>query len=261
MRRTLTFILLSCVVCLLGCSDSTNPSRKAGELRVILVDAPSAFDAVNIVVNEVSVHAADADSASGWTVLSDSSRTYDLLALTNGLSQVIGDRMLDPGHYTQIRLKLGTGSTVVDGRTTYPLVVPSGLQTGLKLNHSFDIQSNTLYSLTLDFDAARSIRLVGSDYVLSPVIRLVATQTSGTISGTILPVAAKAVASTTVGADTVSASADTTSGYFRLMALPAGTYSVHIVPGAAGFRDSTVTGVTVVAAQNTDMGTITLRNQ
>jgi hypothetical protein len=213
-------------------------------------------------VTEVSAHASSAaDSTSGWTVLSDSSRTYDLLTLTNGLSQVIGDRMLSPGHYTQIRLKLGAGSTVVIDGQTYPLTVPSGLQTGLKLNHPFDIQANTLYSLTLDFDAARSIHLAGSDYVLSPVIRLIATQTSGTVSGTVLPVEAKAIVSTMAGADTVSAYADTTSGYFRLMALPAGVYDIHIVPRTAGFRDSTVTNVAVDAARNTDIGTITLPNQ
>ena len=60
------------------------------------------------------------------------------------------------GHCTQIRLKLGAGSNVVVDGVTYPLTVPSGLQSGYKLVGEFDVPASGLVELALDLDAARS---------------------------------------------------------------------------------------------------------
>jgi hypothetical protein len=51
---------------------------------------------------------------------------------------------------------------------------------------------------------------------------------------------------------------DTTDGSFRLVALPAGTYEVTIAPDDSNYRDTTITGVQVVATQDTSIGTVTL---
>ncbi|MBU0719104.1 MAG: DUF4382 domain-containing protein [Planctomycetes bacterium] len=256
-------ILLLCIVALSGCGSSTEPVQEGqGEIRIVLVDRPAECDAVNIVVDEVSVHSSDADSASGWIVLNSTTRTFDLLTLRNGASEILGDSLLDPGHYTQIRLKLADSCTVVVDGLTHPLEVPSGVQSGLKLNHPFDIASNALYELTLDFDAMRSIHVTGTDrYKLSPVIRVVANQVSGSISGTINPAGTKAGVFTLVGADTVSTFADTTTGAFMLVALPASSYAVHVVTSAFAYRDTTLAGVPVVAGQDSNLGTITLSAQ
>lgn len=257
MKLTALLALL-CAIGLWGCSK--NPAQSAqGEIKMYLVDNPAEFDAVNIVVTEVSVHQADTDSMSGWTVINNTTRTFNLLTLANGASTVLGDTQLNPGHYTQLRLKIGSGSTVVVNGQTYPLDVPSGSQSGIKLNHSFDIAANTLYELTLDFDASRSIHVTGNNqYKLSPVIRVAANVTSGAISGVVNPASAKAMVSTLAGTDTVSTAADSISGAFKLMALPAGTYAVKITPSTSAYRDTTLTGVQVVARQESNVGTITL---
>lgn len=259
-RHSLLCLLLS-LLSLAGCGDSNDPKQPAaGEVRIYLVDRPAAYDEVNIVVREVSVHRADADSVSGWIVIDDDVRTFDLLALANGAMEVLGEGPLDPGHYTQIRLKLGEGSTVVVDGESHPLEVPSGMQSGVKLNHPFDILDGTLYELTLDFDAARSIHVTGNDrYILSPVIRVVANAVTGSISGTISPALSQARVWTSVGADTASAFADGVSGAFKLVGLPPDTYSVHIEPDLAAYRDTTLTGIAVAAGQNSDLGTVLLR--
>lgn len=257
------FLALLFTLGLLACSkteQATQPQTAPGSINMFLVDRPTGFDAVNIVVTEVSVHPATADTVSGWTVIDSTTRTFDLLKLTNGASAILGNKKLDVGRYTQIRLKIGSGSNVVVNGQSRPLSIPSGAQTGLKLNHQFDIAANTLYELTLDFDASRSIRITGTNqYSLVPVIRVVANVTSGTISGTVSPASAKALVSTVAGTDTVSTAADTTSGAFKLMALPAGTYSVKISPSVTTYRDTTIVGVQVVAQQDKNLGTITLR--
>ncbi len=247
------------LIVLAGCSSSPTQSN-LGEIKIHLIDAPLDIQHAYIVVDEVDAHVASSDSTKGWVTLNKTRTTYDLLKLTNGASALLAGAQLAPGHYTQIRLMLDTGSTVVINDVSYPLTIPSGLQSGLKLNHEFDITAGNLYELTLDFNAEQSINPgAGSTYTLNPVIRVEATVTSGTISGTVLPVAARATVWTMVDTDTVSTNCDTTSGAFQLMALPAGTYTVTINSGSTLYADSTITGVNVTAQQNTSLGTITLR--
>jgi hypothetical protein len=260
--RAIPLCILALGLILFGCSSSDEPTAPVisqGEIRMTLVDAPTGYDAVNIVVTEVSVHRANADSLSGWSVIDSTTRTFDLLKLTNGASAILGTKKLDEGKYTQIRLKIGTGSNVVVAGISKPLDVAGGSHSRLKLNHNFDIVANTLYELTLDFDAARSIKPQGNQYRLSPVIRVTANVTSGTVSGTVSPSSARASIWTIAGTDTVSANADSVSGAFKLMGIPAGTYSIRFTPSVTTFRDTTIAGVVVTAQQDKALGVVTLR--
>ena len=243
-----------------GCSDSTSPETGQGQIKISMIDSPAEYDQVNIVVTRTEVHKAGVDSTSGWFIINDDTATYDLLTLKNGASVVLGDTSLDAGHYTQIRLIIGTGSNIVVDGVTYPLDVPSGGQTGIKLNHSFDIAEGQLYELLLDFDAERSIILTGSgQYKLQPVIRLVPLLISGTISGIISPATVKTIVWTFDGTDTISTVSDTTSGFFNLMALLTGSYDIYFWPAPyANYRDTSITNVLIIAQQNTDLDTIIL---
>jgi len=225
-----------------------------------MIDSPATYQHVYIVINQVDVHMAGADSTSGWVTINNVPATYDLLTLQNGASAVLGDQILPVGKYTQIRLVIGTESNVIVNDTIYSLQMPSGMQTGIKLNNEFDIAVGALYELQLDFSVDQSIHRTGNNvYMLVPVIRVEATATSGTISGTVLPITARAIIAARSATDTVSTYADTTSGAFMLMAIPAGIYSVEIAPSDTLLADSTINFVQVTAAQNTDLGTITLR--
>ena len=260
MSFAMVTVVTAAVLMIGGCSSSPTSPNQMGTLSVLLVDSPTSYQQVNIVVSRVDVHAAGSDSTSGWFTINDVPATYDLLELTNGASKVLGDRQLAVGKYTQIRLIIGDGSNVVINGTTYPLQIPSGMRTGIKLNNEFVIAAGRLYELVLDFNADRSIDQTGNGtYVLSPVIRVEAVVTSGSISGIVLPVAARATVSAILPPDTVSTFADTLTGAFKIMALPAGTYSVAITPSDTLLADTTIANVNVVAQQNTNLGTVTLR--
>ena len=252
-----------------GCTNtdtSTNPSvdptlEGKSNLKVYLVDSPAALDSVIIFVKRVEVHKADSDSTASWYVINDSLRSFDLLELRNGTSAVLGDSILEPGHYTQIRLILDDGCYVVDNGVRYNLTVPSGLQTGIKLNHEFTLEANNLYELVLDFNLEKSIHVTGNGkYMMKPVIRVMPIITSGSISGQVLPLDAQATVFTTIGDDTVSTYPNT-DGFFKLMVLPQGLYNVEIASGNEAYKDTVLTGVSVSANQNNDLGTIELENK
>lgn len=259
----LTLLCSLLLVGLIGCSDddSTAPEPTAGEAPFVLklIDSVGPYDEVNLEVIEVSAHRAGEDSTSGWVILSQDTLAVNLLEFTNGNYAVLSDTVLSGGDYTQIRLLLTENNTVVVAGETHELEIPSGSTSGLKLNHPFTIEEDVLYSATLDFDAERSIHVTGNGrYKMNPVIRVVVDATSGTIGGTVVPVDARAMVMTLVGADTVSTYADTLTGDFRLMALPAGSYDLEISATAGAWEDSLVNGVEVSAGADTELGTISL---
>jgi hypothetical protein len=66
---------------------------------------------------------------------------------------------------------VGTNNTVqVDG-IDYPLTIPSGAESGLKIKLNKNLQA-TFETLIIDFDAALSISQEADGYKLRPVIKL-----------------------------------------------------------------------------------------
>jgi hypothetical protein len=254
--------LLSLII-LTSCSDqSTNvdPVEQNGRLKMYLVDSPSTLDSVIICVTRVEVHKSGSDSTSGWFVINDSTRYFDLLLLTNGASSVLGDTTLTAGKYTQIRLIIGTGSYVIDQGVKHDLEIPSGSQTGLKLTHQFTIEGGKLYELILDFNVDKSIIITGNGkYKLKPTIRVMPMVISGSIAGQVLPLDAQPTVWTVYGTDTITTYTDL-QGFFKLIALPQGIYDVNILPADTMiYRDTMIVGVQVLANQETDIGSIILQ--
>jgi hypothetical protein len=165
-----------------------------GTLGISLTDMPACgFDAVNVTVRGVRVHrsstASDADG--GWTQITlNPARKINLLDLTNGVLETLGETPLAPGHYTQLRLMLdpntGMGfanSVVPTGGVETALATPSAVQSGIKLIHEFDVAPGQRVDLVLDFDACHSIvRRGNGTFGLKPVVKVTPFQLNG-VSG------------------------------------------------------------------------------
>ena len=242
---------------------TSNQSGTKGKLQVKLQDSPTRFDSVMIDIQKVEIQ--DADTASGWMALNDSSMSVNLLDLTNGTTKIIGEKPLTPGTYHQIRLILGTNNYVVINGQQYDLKVPSGQQSGLKINTDATIEPNITYTLLLDFDANRSVVQTGAamNFILKPVIRATNEAVTGAISGTIQPADAKPVIYAISSSDTLSSvMSDTTSGDFKLTGLPNNTYSLSIVPyDTTTYKDTTITNIDLSVGETKQVGTITLTHK
>lgn len=264
-RRSLLLTLLGALAIagsmyLFSCSNSTtSTANPSGSMKMYVADDPSAFDSVVIVIVRVDVRFGDDDTTHGWTTVRSDSTMLDVLMYRNGARAVIDSTLLPPGHYKQIRLIVGEGSYVVVAGIKYPLAIPSGIKTGLKMNHEFDIVAGQTYEVVLDIDTKRSVHDEGSrKYHLDPKIRLVVVSTTGSIEGVVVPAAARTEVWTIVGSDTVSTDVDRESGRFELSGLPVNTYSVHCSPWDATYRDTILAGVAVVSRQHTEVGTVEL---
>jgi hypothetical protein len=75
------------------------------------------------------------------------------------------------GTVKEIRLILGSNNTVVVNGVTFPLTIPSGSESGLKIKVSKKLNA-TLETLIIDFDAALSIKQEANGYKLRPVLKI-----------------------------------------------------------------------------------------
>jgi hypothetical protein len=250
-----------------GASSTPAPVATAGTLSVSLTDAPSCgFDAVNVTVNKVRVNASAnaGDTDAGWTDITlNPARKINLLNLTNGVLESLGQASLPAGHYSQLRLVLdantGNGmanSVVPTGGAETTLSTPSAVQSGIKLAKEFDVAAGQKVDLVLDFDACKSVVTQGKGrYLLKPVVKVVptaATGISGYVATTLLGSHVN-VSAQQNGAIVGATVPDPATGQFTLSHLAAGNYDVVITAdnSAAGV----IGAVPVTASGTTQLST------
>ena len=269
------FLALSCValltVLVAGCSNSSSSSSSPwGTLGVSLADAPAGgFDAVNVTVSKVRVHKSSeaSENGSGWSDITlNPPRKINLLNLTNGALDTLGQTALPAGHYTQLRLVLSSNtgasianSVVLSGTTTeIPLATPSGVQSGIKLIHEFDVAPGQHVDIVLDFNALKSVVTRGNgSYALMPVITVIPTLLTG-IDGFIdvsLLGSNVMVSAQVNGTEVRSTVPDPQTGEFFLSNLDAGNYDVVIT--ADNHATAVISAVPVSNATGTTGSTIT----
>ena len=254
------FVAILCSAFLgMGCGDSsTNPSDTGtGTLKVSMTDAPARFDAVNVTFSEIS-----ANVNGEWVTVHSGAQTIDLLQWNNGQSIVVGEANVPAGTYNQIRLKINKAEVIENGQT-YALNVPSGAQSGLKLNTHFEVISGSTYEIVLDFDADRSVVKTGSaqssnKFILKPTLRAVSLAITGSISGSVSSTVNAPIAFAIVGSDTVTSTiVNSISGEFKLAFLPAGNYTV-VVQDTTGANVS-ANGSAVVVGSDNQLGIFNLQ--
>jgi len=234
---------LSLAACGGGGGGSTPPPVTLGTLGVSLTDAPACgFDAVNVTVSKVRVHqsATAGDTDSGWSeIVLSPARKINLLNLTNGTLDALGQTSLAAGHYTQLRLVLdantgnGLANSVVPsgGTAEVSLETPSAVQSGIKLTNEFDVAAGQRVDLVLDFDACKSVVTRGNGkYALKPVVKVIPTTLNG-ISGFVATglLGSQVMVSAQQNGAIISATVpNPTTGEFALTRLPVGNYDVVV---------------------------------
>jgi len=246
---------LGLVAC--GGGSSNDQSPMMGAVRFALTDAPSCgFDQINITVTRVRVNTSQTaeDNSSGWRDLPITpARRINLLDLTNGVLEELGQMPLPAGQYTQVRLVLQANtagspanSVVPTGGTEVPLDTPSAAQSGLKLIHAFNVPPGGLADLVLDFDACKSIvRRGNGTFGLKPVIS-VSPRAVAEIVGNVDPTLVGVTVSAQVGGAVMRATVPDATGAFRLAFLdPAAAPNVDVVLVAPDRTTAVVAGVPI----------------
>jgi hypothetical protein len=165
-------MLLTSSAFLISCSkDEVSNDTTTFHLR--LTDAPTALDSVFIDIEEIKVkmQGDSSGSDSGWTTLNTNAGIYNLLELQNGVDTLLAVGTLPTGTLRQVRFILGTENRIVNAGVSYPLTIPSGAESGLKIMINKNLNAS-LETLLLDFDAALSVHEEQDGFKLRPVIKI-----------------------------------------------------------------------------------------
>jgi hypothetical protein len=268
--RTLALILMTAL--LVGCgggSDLAGDAAGTGQLRLLLSDSPvDGADHVYLKVARVEVRRVT-DSGSEWVVLWRGDREFDLLALQNERTAVLADNLLPVGTYDEIRLVLAEGGgspiggpgfrspcEIVIDDVAYPIKVPSGEQSGLKLKGDIEITRDTLTLILIDFNVRTSIVQRGHrmEFLLKPTLEMFSVQISGSISGEATDDADdSAIAGVTIsaqqGGDEMLSTRTRTDGTYKLVPLREGLYD--LVASKSGYAPQVIEDVRVVRERDT----------
>jgi len=151
----------------IACKKETTGSST---LRIRMTDAPTELDEVNVDLKQVNIKFAK--DTTSWVSMETKAGIYNLLGLQNGLDTLIAQGSFSTGSdVKEIRLVLGSNNSVKEMGVVYPLTVPSGSESGLKIKIDKRL-TNSLDSLLIDFDAALSVQKETDGYKLRPVIKL-----------------------------------------------------------------------------------------
>jgi hypothetical protein len=160
------------IVVLVSCSKSTNGEES--KLVVRLTDNPIPYKEVNVDIREVNVKFTDDTSAvNGWANMPAFPGVYNLLRFQNGIDTVLATATFPQSTVREIRFVLGPNNSIVDTNgIRYPLTIPSGAESGLKIKVNKSLNAS-IETLIIDFDAALSIIKEGNgEYKLKPVLRV-----------------------------------------------------------------------------------------
>lgn len=166
-------------------SSSSNVLSSSGSLSLSITDSPvdSAL-AVVVTFTGVILNPEDGDRIE---IDYDTPKQIDLLALNGGETELLlDDESVPAGHYSWIRLKVDESASYIDvGSGDEPLSIPSGAQTGLKLNRGFTVQEDGSAAFTIDFDLRKSVTQAAGNYKLRPTLRMMDDSTVGALSGVV----------------------------------------------------------------------------
>jgi hypothetical protein len=236
-------------------------------VRVLLKDAPADY----IAAASVDIGAVELISADGThvTLADDGTDGFvNLLDLQGAATQPIADAAIDPGSFVQLRLvvdaarvTLADGYTFKDGTTEKDLKIPSGMQTGIKLNLTDAADGGPLAIvpgetvIVLDFNVDKSFVLLGNPetragihgVIFKPTIQVTGQDVAASISGTVstaldgqsvegLTVRAEPTDGGTVPGYTPQSATATTEadGSYTIPALVPGSYDVTVEGLSAG---------------------------
>lgn len=186
--------------------DDGSPGTGTARVTIALTDAADVmFSAATIEVGEVRL----TRSGGAPVVLTDHGGEHNLLELQNGIMADLATLDIDAGRYLQLRLEvlsasvtLAEGFQFADGSMTKDLTVPSGAQSGIKVNLSSadgdpdnaGVQIAPGQSiLVVDVDVSQNFVVQGATsdplaiqgVLFTPLLRATLQDVAGSISGTV----------------------------------------------------------------------------
>jgi len=246
--------------------DGSGPGADQGTVTVKITDDPFPlkwFAEVNVTITKIELHAVDSTRHGAFITVWEGKQSVNLLELRNGVTSDFPQAVVPAGRYNMIRLKIDSLHVKYVNGTEFSLNVPDNQKAGVRIIIAppVEVQEGDSVSVLLDFDLSKSLVIRGGwhgnfpmpgFFRFRPVIRAMSMHKAGSIMGFVSDTSGVAIADAqiTVKTDTVVTRAFTNHrGYYKVMALPQGTYSVEVEKEGYKWREKE--NVKVVTRQAT----------
>lgn len=264
-------VLLAVTRCNKDETSGLVPGPDEGTLNVELTDAPLNLDLVeeaSVTISKVEirkhVEGDMSDTGNPFITLYDSTETFNLLELRNGVTETLANMKVPTGKYDHIRMYVDDASLTLTNGNTYNVKVPSGEETGIKIfiKPAIQVEGGLTSNLLLDFDVSQSFVLKGNlntpagvkGFNFKPVIRAVNKATAGQINGMVTDTADTGVAEAAVWIEqdtVVSTTFSDSTGSYAILGVEEGVYDLFAVK--EGYDTTMVEDVEVTAgSENTE---------
>lgn len=193
MKSTHMAVVLTAALTGCGGGGGSDSGGGSATLNLGVTDAPIMLGTDQITNVYIQFHGVELQGPTGRTTINFATpKKIDLLAYTGtNAAPLLQNTTLPAGDYQWIRLMVDTDSALdtyfVDSTGSHELTIPSGAETGLKLNRGFTLAQGGLANFTIDFNIAHSLVSNAGGFVLKPVLRLVNNEQVGTLTGTVSP--------------------------------------------------------------------------
>jgi hypothetical protein len=247
--------------------NSLNSGNQIGSLRLLATDAPFDFQSVlsaQVTINEVKLRS---ESGKSFLILNKPT-SIELLDLKNGLLTTLNEINIPEGRYNQISLIVNEAFIQLKDGRSFPLKLPSGAQSGLKifLSLGLDIDRGQTTDLLLDFDLSRSFVPQGKPdnikgFIFKPVIRGACLAKTGSFSGKIISkgtldnssddsFVSGGVVTLMKNGEIVATAVSEFDGFFKIIGLSPGIYTAAVM--AIGLASLEVSNIEILVAEDTE---------
>src|SRR2546422_379746 len=242
-------VALSRAGCYQDDTTVTAPPRLRPRVTVRLTDAPFPYDSLHgVTIYVVRIEASTAQDSSGgdlWAVITEPRKSFDLLALQQGTTALLGEGEMPAGRYHRVRLTIDTslssitwndaaqtpahvnwyGRSSIYASVEYPVDVPTE---GADIVLDFDVGRSFLYNFSSNNNA----------FDFNPILRAINSAAVGAIAGTVtqdsggttspVPNAQVFLYTDSIGYNLEATGRSDQAGHYKVGFLPPGTYLVKI---------------------------------
>jgi hypothetical protein len=285
MKATLfgTVILVLGFMC--GCTGlliNDSSEKQMGTVTISLTDAPFPSDLVeevNVTIDWIKFKITEDDGTEDETdfVVLKVNKTFNLLELVNGATELLGVQEIPFGEYSEVRMHVTEAKIKLKGSEKEMIIkIPSGNTSGLKIKiqPSLVVMEKEVSRVLLDFDVSRSFIVqaksgsnsnvkVGeiTGFNFNPVIRAANVAWAGNLSGTVevedndgSPDFIKNAHIFLISKDNpeeiIATGKTDENGFYKIIGIPAGKYNVTCEKGEYN-KDNKPVNVEIFAGKET----------
>ena len=165
------------VLALITCSNDQilNDNNGTTQFQVRIHDEPFKSSGKTVTELNITVIKVDIVKAGTGEIINcpiTEEKEMNILEISKSNPVVLSDVSVPSGDYEQLRLVIKNNATIVVDDVSYDIKIPSGEQSGVKLDGNFSIRGKFI-RLDLDFIPEESVIYnKGQGYILKPVIKI-----------------------------------------------------------------------------------------